>query len=68
MTKDFDAVEWMRKRRAEIDDEDRGLNWKEKTQKTLDLLRDDPLWQRLRSRVVRTASPCGNPGDLTKDV
>ncbi len=52
MTKDFDAVEWMRKRRAEIDDEDRGLSWEEKTKKTQDLLRDDPLWRRLRSRVL----------------
>ena len=57
MTKDFDAVAWMRKRRAEIDEEDRGLSWEEKARKTRHLLRNDPLWKRLKSRVVRIAVP-----------
>ena len=39
MPKDFDAVAWMRKRRAEIDEEDRGLSWEEKARKTRRLLR-----------------------------
>ena len=57
MPKDFDAVAWMRKRRAEIDEEDRGLSWEEKARKTRRLLRNDPLWKRLKSRVVRIAAP-----------
>ena len=52
MTKAFDAVEFMRKRRAQIDDEDRGLSWGDKARKTLDLLRDNPLWKHVRSRVA----------------
>lgn len=51
MTKDFDAVAWMRKRRSEIDEEDRGLTWEEKARKTEELLRDDPLWQKLKARA-----------------
>lgn len=51
MTKEFDAVAWMRKRRSEIDEEDRGLTWDEKTRKTEELLRDDPLWQKLKARA-----------------
>ena len=57
MKKSFDAVALMRARRAEIDKEDEGLTWEEKAQKTLDLLRDDPLWQRLKGRV---AEPYGS--------
>lgn len=53
MSKAFDAVEFMRKRRAQIDNEDRGLSWEEKAHKTLDLLRDNPLWKHLKSRVVK---------------
>jgi len=30
----FDAVAWMRARRAEIDEEDRSLSWEEKREKT----------------------------------
>ena len=52
MTKRFDAVAWMRKRRAEIDADDEGLTWQEKARKTVDLLHDDPLWRRLKRRVV----------------
>ena len=52
MKKGFDAVAWMRKRRTEIDAEDEGLTCKEKRDKTLMLLEDDPIWVRLRARVV----------------
>jgi hypothetical protein len=53
MTKDFDAVGWMRKRRAEIDQEDEGLTWAERSRKTMEVLGDDPLWKRLAGRVVQ---------------
>jgi hypothetical protein len=52
MSKSFDAVGWMRKRRAEIDKEDEGLTWEEKAQKTAQLLTDDPLWKRLKHRMA----------------
>ncbi len=52
MSKSFDAVAWMRKRRAEIDKEDEGLTWEEKAQKTDQLLTDDPLWMRLKRRMI----------------
>ena len=55
MAKRFDAVAWMRQRRAAIDQEDAGLTWEEKSRKTLDLLEDDPLWQRLKGRVLHPA-------------
>jgi hypothetical protein len=55
MKKTFDAVAWMRKRRAEIDKEDEGLSWKEKDEKTRRLLKADPLWIRLKTRVVESA-------------
>jgi hypothetical protein len=50
--KEFDAVAWMRARRAQIDEEDRGLSWKEKREKTRRLLEGDPLWLRLNDRIV----------------
>lgn len=50
--KAFDAVAWMRKRRAEIDEEDQGLSWEGKHSKTRRLLEKDPLWLRLKDRVV----------------
>ena len=55
MKKTFDAVAWMRKRRAEIDKEDEGLSWKEKDEKTRRLLKADPLWIRLKARVAESA-------------
>jgi hypothetical protein len=51
-SKRFDAVAWMRKRREEIDREDEGLTWEERTRKTLKLLEGDPLWERLKARMV----------------
>ena len=52
MTKRFDAVAWMRKRREEIDKEDEGLTWEQKARGTVDLLQKDPLWKRLKRRLV----------------
>jgi hypothetical protein len=56
MKKTFDAVAWMRKRRMEIDEEDQGLSWSEKHKKTRELLENDPLWQRLKSRLIEPTS------------
>ena len=56
MKKSFDAVGWMRKRRTEIDKEDQGLSWEEKMGKTRKLLENDPLWHRLRDRLVEPSS------------
>jgi hypothetical protein len=56
MSEGFHAVEWMRKKRAAVDEEDRGLTWPEKARRTGDLLEQDPLWQRLRGRVVQPAA------------
>jgi len=50
--KTFDTVAWMRKRRTEIDEEDKGLSWEEKREKTRRLLEKDPLWLRLRGRLI----------------
>lgn len=55
MKKDFDAVAWMRKRREEIDKDDEGLTWDERTRKTMTLLRGDPLWERLKDRMAEPA-------------
>ena len=52
MKKTFDAVAWMRKRRIEIDEEDKGLSWEEKREKTRRLLEQDPLWLRLKGRLI----------------
>ena len=62
MKKSFDAVAWMRQRRTAIEKEDRGLTWEEKSRKTLDLLRGDPLWERLKKRVVEPAAPVAHRG------
>jgi hypothetical protein len=56
LKKTFDAVTWMRERRAEIDEEDQGLSWEEKRQKTRDLLEKDPLWLKLGKRLVVPAA------------
>ena len=57
MSEDFHAVEWMRLNRARIDEEDQGLTWWEKSRKVEKLLEQDPLWQRLKDRVVKPAMP-----------
>ncbi len=61
MSKHFDAVAWMRGRREKIDEEDQGLSWEEKREKTRRLLEADPLWVRLKERAVEpsTAPPRG---------
>ncbi|MBM4330970.1 MAG: hypothetical protein FJ117_07040 [Deltaproteobacteria bacterium] len=56
MKKTFDAVAWMRRRRVEIDEEDQGLSWVEKRKKTRELIERDPLWDRLKSRLVEPTS------------
>jgi hypothetical protein len=56
MSKAFDAVEFMRRRREEIDREDAGLTWEEKSRRTLERLQGDPLWERLKDRVVPTGA------------
>ena len=43
MKKTFDAVQWMRQRRAEIDEEDRGLSREEKRRKTREIVMRDPI-------------------------
>jgi len=48
----FDAVSWMRARRERIDEEDQKLSWEQKHEKTRRLLERDPLWLRLRNRIV----------------
>jgi len=50
MSKTFDAVAFMRRRREEIDREDEGLSWEERARKTRELLKDDPLWLYLKDR------------------
>ena len=50
--KSFDCVAFMRKRREEIDREDAGLSWTEKREKTRRIVERDPLWQRIKDRVV----------------
>lgn len=52
MSERFDAVAWMRRRRDEIDREDAGLTWEERSRKTLNLLSEDPLWKKLRARLA----------------
>jgi hypothetical protein len=54
MSSEFHAVEFMRRRRAEIDAEDEGLTWEQRSEKTLRLLEKNPRWQRLKRRVVRS--------------
>ena len=56
MAKGFDAVAWMRAKRTEIDREDGGLTWPERNRKTLEVLQHDPLWERLKGRVIRAES------------
>jgi len=56
MSKGFDAVAFMRRRREEIDREDEGLSWEERARKTRELLSKDPLWLRLKDRVAEPAT------------
>jgi len=56
MRKTFDAVAWMRKRRIEIDKEDQKLSWEEKRKKTRRIVERDPLWLKLKDRVLETTA------------
>lgn len=56
MSKPFDAVAWMRRRRAEIDREDEHIGWQERSLKTLNLLENDPIWQKIRDRIRQSPS------------
>ena len=58
MKKAFDAVAWMRRRRTEIDKEDEGLTWEERSRKTVALLEGNPRWERLKT-CTRAARPAG---------
>jgi len=51
--KTFDAVAWMRKRREKIDEEDQRLSWEQRHEKTRQLIENDPLWLRLKDRIVK---------------
>jgi hypothetical protein len=55
-SKTFDAVAWMRGRREKIDEQDQGLSWEEKYIKTRQLIENDPLWLRLKDRVVKPSA------------
>lgn len=66
MKKTFDAVDWMRKRRTEIDEEDQGLSWEEKRKKTRHILEDDPLWLKLKNRLVEPTSIAAGPPRKSK--
>ena len=50
-TETFHAVDFMRRRREQIDAEDAGLTWQERSARTIKALESDPLWQRLRDRM-----------------
>ncbi|MBM3322464.1 hypothetical protein FJY69_03160 [candidate division WOR-3 bacterium] len=52
MSKSFDAVAFMRRRREEIDREDEGLSWEERAKKTRELLKADALWLYLKGRLA----------------
>ncbi len=69
MKNNFDAVAWMRKRRTEIDEEDQRLSWEEKRKKTRSVLERDPLWLKLKNRVVKaTAIPAEIPRRHKRDT
>ncbi len=66
MKKIFDAVDWMRKRRTEIDKEDQGLSWEEKRKKTRHILEGDSLWRKLKYRLVEPPSISTGPPRKSK--
>lgn len=63
LPKAFDAVEWMRARREEADEEIRRWGWEEFSRRTLERLKNDPLWARLEQRVM---SPTAMPFDESR--
>ena len=69
MKKTFDAVAWMRKRRTEIEEEDQRLSWEEKRKKIRKILERDPLWLKLKKRVVKgTAISAGIPRKYRRET
>jgi hypothetical protein len=52
MKKAFDAVSWMRQRRAQIDDEDASLTWMQKRERTHDQVLQDPILARLSKETI----------------
>jgi hypothetical protein len=52
MKKAFDAVSWMRRRRTEIDEEDTGLTWAQKREKTHEQVLRDPILSELSKKTV----------------
>jgi hypothetical protein len=52
--KRFDAVRFMRKARERIGKEDAGLSWHQISRKTSMLVDKDPLWSKLKQRVLST--------------
>jgi len=67
MRKRLDAVAWMRMQWAKIDEEDQGLSWEQKRRKTRQLLETDPLWQRLRCRIVKPLETLKKPSAARKE-
>ena len=54
MNKTFDAVAWMRRRRTQIDEEDRRLTWAQKRERAHEEILQDPL---LAPLSAQTAMP-----------
>ena len=52
MNRGFDAVAWMRRRRTQIDEEDEGLTWARKRQKTREEVLRDPVLAQLSTEIV----------------
>ena len=52
MKKTFDAVQYMRDRRRQIDEEDKGLTWEEKRHKTHEIVMCDPLLSALCAHAL----------------
>ena len=52
MKKAFDTVDWMRHRRAQIDQEDANLTWTQKREKTHELVRQDPILSQLSEKTL----------------
>lgn len=52
MRKESDAVAWMRRRRTQIDEEDEGLTWAKKRQKTREEVLRDPVLAQLSAETA----------------
>ena len=67
MTKDFDAVAWMRQQRTRIDHETEGLSWQERHQWVRNSLQGDPLWESLKHRML-SPQDHANSSEQTADT